>query len=61
MVVVASRGKMKKNFENFRSNEEVNNFAKNCNKLANYTDLDPLRMKLKQEIEIASKRLDCKT
>lgn len=43
--------KMKENFENFRSNEEVDNFTKNCNKLANYTDLDPLKMKLKYDKE----------
>ena len=41
----------------FLLNEEVDNFAKSYNKLVNYTDLDPLRMKLKQEIEIANKRL----
>jgi len=57
MVMVASREKMNEDFENFLLNEEVDNFAKSYNKLVNYTDLDPLRMKLKQEIEIANKRL----
>ena len=50
-----SKDKMKQDFENFGSNQEVDNFAKNCDKLANCTNLDPLRMKLKHEI--ANKRL----
>ena len=37
---------MEEDFDNFHLNQEFGKFAKNCNKHANYIDLDPLRMKL---------------
>lgn len=57
MVVVASRKKWKRIFENSCSNEEFGNFVNNYNKFVRYTNLDPLKIKLKQEIEIVNKRL----
>jgi len=45
---------MEEDFENFCSNEPFGNFAINCNKLANEIDLDPLRVKLKAEKDIAT-------
>ena len=52
-MMVTSRKKTNEDFENFRSNGSFGNFLTNCNKLAYGIDLDPFRMKLKQEIEIA--------
>ena len=57
MVVVASRKKWKGISENSCSNEEFGNFVNNYNKFVRYTNLDPLKIKLKQEIEIVNKRL----
>ena len=54
VVVVVACDKMEEDFENFCSNEPFGNFAINCNKLANEIDLDPLRVKLKAEKDIAT-------
>ena len=43
---------MEEDFEYFWQKESFDNFATNCNKLANEIDLDPFRMKLNQDIEI---------